>query len=435
MSKPARLRPSWNERSIRERNMMFQNAIVDVLGLDKEKNWTLVRRNLTDEKISEIYHLYEGLWPLETDLLALLPKPDGDLRAIYTGSIHPMTITDFALSSPLYFREVMIEHPFVHAGTLADKYNPVKNPRAYRGEFLKAVVFFFTVMPLVELGLVNLIPDPCSFDTHLRDQMLHMARSRSAGIQIDQRKEPHIERLMREDTQRSIMSFPRDVLRSQMSRAIPDLDPARQEEALNYVEQLREDDPLAILQNDSLVGVGEGGQLSMMKLSPNFEITMYLAQATGASIVTDSPFRWEEIKRAIARRIGGPALGLDDLAHAIESAPFAFPQNAADAVALAFDGIAAPHQNLMRDVFTYLSTLSSRRRKPNWESQLAGRFTRAHAPIEAAIRKSRIPVKTARVSGIFPLSGIQENTVNRLLLMSSSENHLASVPMAFFLSE
>jgi hypothetical protein len=39
------------------------------------------------------------------------------------------------------------------------------------------------------------------------------------------------------------------------------------------------------------------------------------------------------------------------------------------------------------------------------------------------------------VSGIFPLSGIQENTVNRLLLMSSSENHLASVPMAFFIGE
>src|SRR5262249_26042781 len=125
MSKPPKLRPAWHERSIRERNMMFQNGIVNVLGLDKENDWTVVRRNLNDEKISKLYHLYEGLWPLETDLLALLPKPDGHLRAIYTGSIHPTTITDFALGSPLYFREVMIEHPFVHAGVLADRYNPV----------------------------------------------------------------------------------------------------------------------------------------------------------------------------------------------------------------------------------------------------------------------------------------------------------------------
>jgi hypothetical protein len=435
MSKPAQLRPAWNERSIRERNIMFQNAIVNVLGLDKEDDWTMVRRNLTDEKISKVYHLYEGLWPLETDLLALLPKPDGDLRAIYTGSIHPTTITDFALGSPLYFREVMIEHPFVHAGMLADKYNPVKNPRAYRGEFLKAVVFFFTVMPLVELGLVNLIPDPCSFDAHLRDQMHHMAQSRSAGIRIDQRKEPRIERLMREDTQRSIMSLPRDVLRSQMSRAIPSLDPVRQEETLNYMEQLREHDPLAILQQDSLAGGKEGGQLSMIKLAPNFEIAMYLAQATGASIITDSPFRWEEIRRAITQRIGGPAFVLGDLARAVERAPFAFPQNAADTAALAFDGGAAAHQNLMRDVFKYLSKLGIRGPKPNWESQLAGRFARAHAPLQAAVRKLHTPAKAARVSGFFPLSGIQDNTVNRLLLMSSSENHLASVPMAFFFRE
>jgi hypothetical protein len=32
-----------------------------------------------------------------------------------------------------------------------------------------------------------------------------------------------------------------------------------------------------------------------------------------------------------------------------------------------------------------------------------------------------------------PLGGIQDNTVNRLLLMSSSENHLPNVPLAFFI--
>jgi hypothetical protein len=34
----------------------------------------------------------------------------------------------------------------------------------------------------------------------------------------------------------------------------------------------------------------------------------------------------------------------------------------------------------------------------------------------------------------FPVGGIQENTVNRLLLMSSSERHLPNVPMAFFIN-
>ena len=38
----------------------------------------------------------------------------------------------------------------------------------------------------------------------------------------------------------------------------------------------------------------------------------------------------------------------------------------------------------------------------------------------------------ARISCLWPAGGIQDNTVNRLLLMSSSEHHLASAPMALF---
>jgi hypothetical protein len=37
------------------------------------------------------------------------------------------------------------------------------------------------------------------------------------------------------------------------------------------------------------------------------------------------------------------------------------------------------------------------------------------------------------MSCVFPVEGIQDNTVNRLLLMSSAENYLPSLPMAFFI--
>jgi hypothetical protein len=61
---------------------------------------------------------------------------------------------------------------------------------------------------------------------------------------------------------------------------------------MRYTERTREMDPLAVLQEGSLEGGKGGGQMNMFKLVPNFEMTMYLAQATGACIVTDSPFRW-----------------------------------------------------------------------------------------------------------------------------------------------
>jgi hypothetical protein len=174
-SRPIALRPTWNEPSIRERNLMLRNGIIKVLGLEQENDWVKVRRELTDEKISRVYLLYESLWPLETDLFQLLPKPDGSARAVYTGSIHPTTITEFALGASLYFGELIIEHPFIHAGTFKKEFSPVENPRTYRQEFLKTVLFFLTVMPLVERGLVNLIPNAWDFDVHLRDQTLQMA--------------------------------------------------------------------------------------------------------------------------------------------------------------------------------------------------------------------------------------------------------------------
>jgi hypothetical protein len=43
-------------------------------------------------------------------------------------------------------------------------------------------------------------------------------------------------------------------------------------------------------------------------------------------------------------------------------------------------------------------------------------------------------VKKAQVLSMFPKGGIQDNTVNRLLLMSSSEHHLPNVPMAFYIN-
>ena len=74
--RPNALRPTWNERSIRERNLMLYNGIVNVLGLEQGKDWVRVRRDLTDEKISKIYSLYEALWPLETAASLLLRRSE-----------------------------------------------------------------------------------------------------------------------------------------------------------------------------------------------------------------------------------------------------------------------------------------------------------------------------------------------------------------------
>jgi hypothetical protein len=417
-SKPEPLRPAWNEKSIRERNLMLQNGIVNVLELEAGKDWVQIRRELTDDKIAKIYSLYEALWPLETDLLALLPKPDGEARAVYSGSIHPSSITDFALAAPQYFGELIIAHPFVHSGVIKKEMRPTDNPKSYRQEFLKTILFFLNVMPLVDLGLVHLIPDPCDFDFHLREQMMMMARARST--RFDPKDDPRLLKTMNEDYRRGIMLMPPDAMRRQLRKLMPNLDEKEVEEAMRAGVRMRERDPLAVLQEGSMEGGKDGGQMNMFKLVPNFEMTMYVAQATGACIVTDSPFRWTEVKSAIRRRFKAGTPGLATLASDIERSKFAFPQNVTDVVATALNKTGAGYPDLFRDLFKYLSNIEDRGAKPNREAQLVGRFAKAHLAAQGDLQKSGVPIKHGRISCVFPPGGIQDNTVNRLLLMSSS---------------
>ncbi len=434
-SKPEALRPSWNEPSIRERNLMLHNGIERILELDGKKDWIQIRRELTDEQIKEIYFLYEALWPLETDLLALLPKPDGVARAVYTGSIHPLSITDFALAAPLYFGELIVAHPFIHSGVMAKEYRPTENPKHYRQEFLKTIMFFINLMPLVHFGLVNLIPDPCDFDIHLRKQMMSMARTRSSTTWFDPDKEPRLKKQIEADNKRSLMLMPPDTMRRQIRKFNPDIDDEQVEATIRFAERNRELDPLAVLQEGSFEGGKEGGQMTMFKLVPNFEMTMYLAQATGSCIVTDSPHRWSEVKRAIRRQVKTATLGLATLASDIEGAKFGFLQNVKDVVDHALKKTCAAYPDLLRDISRYLSNLEERGVKPNREAQFIGRFAKTHAAAQAGLKNSGVSVKEGRISCAFPPDGIQDNTINRLLLMSSSERHLSSVPMAFFIEE
>ena len=305
-SKPAHLRPSWSEKSIRERNLMLLKGFANLFEMEG-KDWGTIRKEMTDEKISKAYSIYESLWPRETDLLSLLPKPDGTLRSVYTGLLHPKLIGEFALGSSLYFGEIIIQHPFINPNSLTKKVRPTEDPHAYRGEFLKSLMTFMTVMPLVEIGLVHLIPDACDFDQHLRDQMMQMAQVRAKALDFDLADDPRMEKVIQEDMHRSILSMPKEALRSRLADMQQSGDIVDSDEMMSFIEQRKMDDHLAVQQEGSLLS---GGQFEIMKIAPNFEMSMYLAQATGAQILTDSLFRWRELQAALNRRFIGSEAAL-----------------------------------------------------------------------------------------------------------------------------
>jgi hypothetical protein len=432
-SRPAALRPSWAERSIRERNLVLRRGILSILEMDAGKDWTAVRRDLTEEQIREVYFLYEALWPLETDLLSLLPKPDGRPRAVYTGSLHPQSIVEFAMGASLYFGELIVENPFVHAGAIAEKFRPTEHPRSYHVEFLKSVAFFLNVMPLVDAGLINLIPDPWTFDYHLRRETMAMAEARASGLGISLLGEPRLKELVRQDFMRDVLMWSRDAQEARMRENFPNLDDAGRADMWRALEWMKEQDSLTALQDGIFGGGEEGGQMRLMQMGPNFEIAMYLAQATGASIVTDSAFRWQEILRAARPRLGAPPARLRGLAAKIADATFLFPDDPDRIVRLARDETLGAYAGLFGVMFNYLASVGKRGPKSNFEEGLAARFARCHSQAQAALRKRGEPANMGRMSCVFAPTGIQDNTINRLLLMSSSEHHLPMVPMAFYI--
>ena len=56
--KSVAFRPTWDVRSIRERNIALFTGISEIVGLAEDRDWVTVRRDLTDEKIRDVYSLF-----------------------------------------------------------------------------------------------------------------------------------------------------------------------------------------------------------------------------------------------------------------------------------------------------------------------------------------------------------------------------------------
>lgn len=432
--KPLHLRPAWDELSIRERNLALFRGIENILELRSDQDWTEVRRSITDEKISKIYSVYEALWPLETDLLSLLPKPDGSARAVYTGMLDARKISETAMGASLMFGEVFIQHPFINPRTVKDDFNPVKNPQTYRQEVLKSVLLFMHLMPLVEIGLVNLFPDPWDFDHNLRQHTMHLAKERWRLLRpLMPADDSGFKDLASEEFRRSLYQLSEDGQRAMLKRHSPELDNGQIENLIQGFEALKENDPFAVLQAGAHLDGKDGGQFQTFKLAPNFEMAMYMAQATGAAIITDHPMRWKELLFTILMRNGDQANHLPGLANKIARSRFSFAQHNGEILEWWWKDRLQPHVPVFRDAYRYLGRVDSKGVKPNFEQRITAQFTRAHDAYETAIRKADLVRRETRIQCAFPKGGIYDSTISRLLLMSSSEHHVQSVPMAFFI--
>jgi len=285
--------------SIKRRNQILLNAIYEIFGFAKGKDWDDFRKELTDDKIKELYGVVGGLWNPDTEIMSFLPKPDDTVSALYTGTIDPRIAPLTISAYSLYVDRIIIISPFMNPRAMNKEYSPYESPSKYHSDTIKNVFLIMRLMPLIEAGIVEMIPNPFDFDPYFRKRVCKMAEARLKGRGPNKEDVKRGTKLMRDDFQRSMLGLPPDILRHKIRAAIPDLSEDKIKATIEFMQKLREQDPLASLR--PMKPGKKGGQLQISHLSGNLELSLYLAQVTGSYIYTDVNFRWREFESCVNR--------------------------------------------------------------------------------------------------------------------------------------
>ena len=426
-------RAPWDVYGIRERNLAFTNAVVDILGLSKGKTWDDVRRELHDDQVRRIHEFFGFLWPADTHLPDLLPRPDTRVfRGVYMGFVDPRTILPGVVSSLAYFDEIFVPNPFPHPSLIRPEYSATKSPRQHKSQMLKNVLALLTLHPFIDAGFVHLIPDPMEFNPDFRRQVAAMAEDRAADWHATDEEMQSGMALGQDDFRRGIARFPVDRLKTMIRQTDPGMDQDLLDGVVAHMKANLRDDPLALLQ--SLEDGPEGGQLQMLR-SINLEMALFLAQLTGSALYTDQSVHWRQLHEhasaaADSRQQRWPSLSarmasltfpveLDDSINAEIRASGSLDRmrrffRRCWNVALASDADAADNDLAMR------LEQAARRSALEWQAYPAkdGRSVRLDRTIELSA----------------PSGGFGMNSVHRLLATSDRSNYVSSVPLALSLS-
>jgi hypothetical protein len=132
----------------------------------------------------------------------------------------------------------------------------------------------------------------------LRKQVMHMADARKPSVNTGSNDFTRMHKLAKQDFAHSIYLLPSESKKRMILKTFPEMSKEDITRQINYMDKLGEDDPLLLLQDDLYL---EGGQYNISHLSPNFEITLLLAQTTGSIVLTDSDTRMSEFMKARRR--------------------------------------------------------------------------------------------------------------------------------------
>lgn len=286
-------RPSWEVFSIRERNLMFIRAVQDMLGLNKGKSWEDVRRDLSDDQVKEIHEMYGSLWPKDTDIASLLPRPDPNLsRGVFLGTVDPRTVGANAIGMLTYFDEIILPNPFVNPGFVKPDYSPTHSPAQHKEQTVKNIVFLLTLEPFIHAGLIHLVPDPTDFNDEFRRRVWAMVEQRTGDWKPGDTDFDQLRFLAEEDFQRTVRRMPESSLKAYIRRLTPEIEDGMLDKVVVEMKKQAEEDPFALLQ--AMQPGKENAQFKIIK-GFNLEIALFIAGLTGSFVYTDMNVHWRHL--------------------------------------------------------------------------------------------------------------------------------------------
>ena len=422
---PAHERPPWEVYGLRERNLMFCNAIQRILGLHDGASWEDVRRTLSDDQVRRIHEAFAGLWPEDTDLAALLPRPNPKkLRSVYNGIADPRTIEATVLGWLPYVDEIVLVNPFFLGTRMKPEFSPIDSPTGHKMQTLKNVLLLFKLEPFIRAGLVHLVPDPGEVSAALGQHVREVLTHRTAGWKPPKGGLHRLLKLGEEEHRRFIWMLPEASQRHYIAKHMPEADAAMIDRVITYSKRQAEADPYALLQP---LPVGDAGAQFQIYKGLNLESAMYLATLTGSVIHVDTDAHWEQLVMD-AQPAGAPSQqAWAPVRQALAEITFPVdidPRRIANRLSI---GERPPIRALLRRLAHSVS-LSGTGSTPH---ELAKQVRQARGKVEhKATSADDNNVLRARLELHVPPAGFFRHEVQRLLVMFAGATRPRSVPYA-----
>jgi hypothetical protein len=288
--------------SIRGRNIYFANRLAEILQFDKIDKVRVLKdykAAFTAEAVGRIHEAVMEAWPQNLDIVSVLRRASVDVSGLYIGDYGIEYLTKGIVRHSIYANKILVVDPFVYPPSVRNEYNPLIEPKQYRAQTLKNVNFWFSLLPWVLAGIVEIIRTPADFDRKLNwDSMVHQQEKFNTNQELKEAAEESVDELTKRHMQKQafehlILGAPDSYLRRRFQESGAGAHGLTVEQFIEYVKWERERNPDFL---EPLSIESGSAQLHMMTTGSNYEIARLTANITKSYLVTDLHLKWREIE-------------------------------------------------------------------------------------------------------------------------------------------